>query len=30
MPKGLSDFLDTCITKLQQMDLPDASVARKF
>lgn len=30
MSQRLSDFLDMCITKLQNLDLPDTSVARKF
>lgn len=30
MSQRLSKFLDACIEKLQKMDLPDTSVARKF
>jgi UPF0755 protein len=30
MSQWLSKFLDACIEKLQKMDLPDTSVARKF
>ena len=30
MQEWLSGFIDKCIDELQQMDLPDASVARKF
>ena len=30
MPEWLDSLIDKCINELQQMDLPDASVARKF